>query len=146
MLHVNSLELIYSSPMNTLVLLYLTESSFLYRFHVESLNVFILPQFDFCTSDMFFINKQFCTCPNAFPNEFTVRSSEYWAGQHWILSWTEENQTMTYFLRSRLFTYDIMKNSTAIYLYGFLNQSLGLVLGNFFFIKIAACMPLSRVM
>jgi hypothetical protein len=58
----------------------------------------------------------------------------------------EENQTATYFLRSRLFTYDIMKISTVIYLDGFLNQSLGLVLGNFFFIKIAACMPLSRVM
>ena len=26
------------------------------------------------------------------------------------LSWMEENQTATYFLRSRLFTYDIMKN------------------------------------
>jgi hypothetical protein len=30
--------------------------------------------------------------------------------QHWILSWMEENQTVTYFLCSRLFTYDIMKN------------------------------------
>jgi hypothetical protein len=33
--------------------------------------------------------------------------------------------------------------STAIYLYGFLNQSLGLILGNIFFIKITACMPLN---
>ena len=31
---------------------------------------------------------------------FTVRSYEYWAGQHWILSWMEENQTGTFFLRS----------------------------------------------
>jgi hypothetical protein len=69
----------------------------------------------FCSSTtrfehIFFINKQFCTCANAFPNEFTVRSYEYCAGQHWILYWMQENQTATYFLRSRLFTYDIMKN------------------------------------
>ena len=67
----------------------------------------------FCSSmirfvHIFFINKQFCA--NAFPNEFTVRSYEYCSGQHWILSWMEENQTVMYFLRSRLFTYDIMKN------------------------------------
>ena len=37
----------------------------------------------------------------------------------------------------------LWKNSTAIYLYGFLNQSLGLILGNlFFFINITACVPL----
>jgi len=60
-------------------------------------------------------------------------------GQHLILSWMEENQTATYFLRPRLFTYDIMKFSTAIYLYGFLNQSFG---KHFVFIKITACMPL----
>ena len=54
----------------------------------------------------FFINKQFRTCANAFPNEFTVRSYEYCVGKHWI----QENKTATYFLRSRLFTYDIMKN------------------------------------
>ena len=58
----------------------------------------------------FFINKQFRTCANAFPNEFTVRSYEYCAGKHWILYWIQENKTSTYFLRSRLFTYDIMKN------------------------------------
>jgi hypothetical protein len=33
----------------------------------------------------FFINKQFRTCANVFPNEFTVRSYEYCAGKHWIL-------------------------------------------------------------
>ena len=80
----------------------LAESSFLCHFHVESVNVFVLPRFDFCTSDIFFINKQFRTCTNAFPNEFTVRSYEYWVGQHWILFWMEENQTAMYFLRSRL--------------------------------------------
>jgi hypothetical protein len=31
-------------------------------------------------------------------------------GKHWSLDWMEENQTATYFLRSRLFTYDIIKN------------------------------------
>ena len=35
--------------------------------------------------------------------------------------------------------------STAIYLYGFLNQSLGLILGNIFFIEIMACMPLKTI-
>jgi hypothetical protein len=58
----------------------------------------------------------------------------------------EENQTATYFLPSRLFTYDIMKISTAIYFYGFLNQSLALLLGNIFLkIKITACVPLRGV-
>jgi hypothetical protein len=55
----------------------------------------------------FSINKQFRTCTNAFPNEFTVRSYEYCAGKHWILYWIQENKTATYFRRSRLFTYDI---------------------------------------
>jgi hypothetical protein len=74
--------------------------------------VFFRPRFDFCTctSDIFFINKQFRICANAFPNKFTVRSYEYCMYQHWILYWMQENQTATYFLRSRLFTYDIMKN------------------------------------
>ena len=104
----------------------------------------VLPWFDFCTSDIFFINKQFRTSANAFPNEFTVRSYEYWVGQHWILSWMEENQTATYFVLGyfRMILWNI---STAIYLYGFLNQSLGLILGIFFFIKITACMPLWNV-
>ena len=57
----------------------------------------------------FFINKQFRTCTNAFPNEFTVRSYEYCAGKHRILYQIQENKTATYFLCSRLFTYDIMK-------------------------------------
>ena len=129
----SSVHLSYSSPMDTLILLYFAESSFLCRFRVESVNVFVVPRFNFCTSDIFFINKQFRTCGNAFPNEFTVRSYEYWVGQHWILSWMEENQTATYFLRSRLFTYDIMKNFNCNISLWFLNQSLGLILGNIFF-------------
>jgi len=54
-----------------------------------------------------------------------------------FLGWKKMKQ------RSRLFTNDIMKISTSIYLYGFLNQSLGLILGNIFFSKITACIPLS---
>jgi hypothetical protein len=65
----------------------LTESSFLCRFRVESVKVFVLPRFDLCHVHLFFINKQCCTWANAFPNEFTVRSYEYCAGQHWILYW-----------------------------------------------------------
>ena len=66
-------------------------------------SIFAHPTFSSSTNN-------FCTCANAFPNEFTVRSYEYWAGQHRILSWMEENQTATYFGRSMLFTYDNMKN------------------------------------
>ena len=110
MTSLSSVHLSYSSPMDSLVLLYFAESSFLSSFRLESVNVFVLPPFDFCTSDIFFNNKQFRTCANAFPNEFTVRSYAFWADQHWILSWMEEIQTATYFLRSRLFTYNIMKN------------------------------------
>ena len=90
----------------------LAESSFLCRFRIESVNVFVLPRFDLChvAATAFFINKQFRTCANAFPNEFTVKSYEYCTGKHWILYWIQENKTATYFLRSRLFTYDIMKN------------------------------------
>ena len=39
---------------------------------------------------------------------------EYCAGKHWILYWIQENKTATYFLRSMLFTYDIMKKLPAI--------------------------------
>ena len=39
---------------------------------------------------------------------------EYCEGKHGILYWIQENKTATYFLRSRIFTYDIIKNSTAI--------------------------------
>ena len=39
----------------------------------------------------------------------------------------------------------LWKIATSIYFYGFLNQSLGLILGNIFFIKIMACMPLNLI-
>ena len=39
----------------------------------------------------------------------------------------------------------LWKISTAIHLYGFLNQSLGLILGNIFLIKITACVPLMTI-
>ena len=38
--------------------------------------------FLFLFEHVFFINKQFRTCANVFPNEFTVRSYEYCVGQH----------------------------------------------------------------
>ena len=34
----------------------------------------------------FFVNNQFRSCANTFPNEFTVRSYEYCAGQHWKIT------------------------------------------------------------
>ena len=49
----------------------LAESSLLCRFRVESVNVFVLPRFDLCHVHIFFINKQFRICANAFPNEFS---------------------------------------------------------------------------
>ena len=55
----------------------LNPSSFLCCFRVESVNVTI--RFE----HVFFINKQFRTCANAFPDEFTVRSYGYCACQHW---------------------------------------------------------------
>ena len=114
------------------------ESSFLCRFRVESVNVFVLPRFDFCTSDIFFINKQFRSCTNAFPNEFTVRSYEYWVDQHWILSLMEENKTATYFFRSRLFTYDIMKNFNCnIFLCFFKSKFRSYIGKHFFLLKTA---------
>jgi hypothetical protein len=62
--------------------------------------------FFYIESCQYFINKQFGTCANAFPNEFTVRSYEYCACQHCNLYWMEENQTATYFLRFRTFVLD----------------------------------------
>jgi hypothetical protein len=54
----------------------LAESSFLCRFRIESVNVLFNSTIRFVPC-AFFINKQFRTCANAFPNEFTVRSYEY---------------------------------------------------------------------
>jgi hypothetical protein len=34
--------------------------------------------------------------------------SFFGVGKYWILYWIQENKTATYFLRSRLFTYDII--------------------------------------
>ena len=44
----------------------LAESSFLCRFRVESVNVFVCAM-------CFFFSKQFRTCANALSNEFTVK-------------------------------------------------------------------------
>jgi len=68
----------------------------------------------------------------------------HWEGQHWILSWMEENQTATYFLRSRLFTYDIMKNFNCNISLWFLKSKFRFYIENdFFSIKITACVPLN---
>ena len=70
----------------------LAESSFLCRFRVESVNIFACAM-------CFFFNKQFRTCANALPNEFTVQvvwMYEYCAGKHWSLDWMGENETATY--------------------------------------------------
>ena len=72
----------------------LAESSFLCRFRIESVNVFILPRFDLCHVHISFIKKQFRTCTSAFPNEFTVRSYEYCAGKNWKLYWMQENHSI----------------------------------------------------
>ena len=86
----------------------LAESSFLCRFRIESVNLFVLPWFDVChvlsSSTNNFAYAQ------TFSRMVSVRSYEYCAGKHWILYWIQENKTATYFLLSRLFTYDIMKN------------------------------------
>ena len=51
----------------------------------------------------------------------------------------EENQTVTYFLRSRLFTYDIMKNFNCnISLWFFKSKFRSYIGKHFFFIKIMA--------
>ena len=55
----------------------------------------------------FFINNQFRTCTNAFPNKFTVRSYEYCTCQHWILYWMRRISFVLGYLRT---LYDIMKN------------------------------------
>jgi len=81
-------------------------------FRIESVNVLFNSTIRF-VSCAFFVNKQFRSCANALPNEFTVWvvwMYEYCAGKHLILYWIQDNKTATYFLRFRLFTYDIMKN------------------------------------
>ena len=90
----------------------LAESSFLCHFRIESVNVFILPRFDLCHGHVHisFIDKQFRTCANAFPNELTVRSYEYSAGKHWMLYWMQRRISFVLgYLRMILW-----KSSTAI--------------------------------
>jgi hypothetical protein len=61
-----------------------------------------------------------------------------------------ERDLLLRFIRRISFVLDYLrmmlwKISTAIYLYGFLNQNLGLILGNINFIKITACVPLNEI-
>ena len=56
----------------------------------------------------------------------------------------EENQTATYFHRSRLFTYDIMKIFNCNISLWFFKSKFRFYIGNHFFsIKITACVPLN---
>jgi len=48
----------------------------------------------------------------------------------------EENQTATYFLRSTLFTYDIMKNVNCNISFWFFKSKFRSYIGKLFFIKI----------
>jgi hypothetical protein len=83
------------------------------RFRVEFVNMFI---YNMC----FFSANNFAHAQTLYRMRSLCRSSmviwsyswiyEYYAGKHWMLYWMQENQTATYFLRSRLFTYNIMKN------------------------------------
>ena len=58
----------------------------------------------------------------------------------------EENQTATYFLRSRLFTCDIMKNFNCNISSWFSKSKLRSHIGkHIFLIKITACMPLKKM-
>jgi hypothetical protein len=85
----------------------------LYRFRVWSVNIFI---YNMC----FFSANNFAHAQTLYRKRSLCRSSmviwsyswiyDYYAGKHWMLYWMQENQTATYFLRSMLFTYDIMKN------------------------------------
>ena len=76
----------------------LDDSSFLCRCRVECVNVLVCAMYFFSTNN--FAHAQML---------YRMRSlcRSYIAGKHWILYWIQENKTVTYFLRSRLFTYDI---------------------------------------
>ena len=83
------------------------------RFHVWSVNIFI---YNMC----FFSANNFADAQTLYRMRSLCRSSmfiwsyswiyEYYVGKHWMLYWMQENRTATYLPRSRLFTYDIMKN------------------------------------
>jgi hypothetical protein len=62
---VSSVHLSYSSPMDTLVLLYFAKFSFLCRFRVESVNVFVilakyLFRHEICSAGTYFTENLFC--------------------------------------------------------------------------------------
>ena len=119
----------FSSFVIFITLLYFVESSFLCRFRVESVNVFVLPPFDFCTSKIFFHQQTISYMQKRFPNEFTVRVNiEFFPG------WKKIEQRRISFVLGYL-RMILRKISTAIYLYAFLNQSLGLLSGNIFILK-----------
>jgi hypothetical protein len=108
----------------------LAESSFLCRFCVESVNVFVLPRFDVCTSDIFVIYKQFAHVQTI--SRMSSLSGRMNIGRVNIelsLGWKKIKQRRISFSLGYL-RMILWKISTTIYLYGFLNQSLSLILDN----------------
>ena len=87
----------------------LAKSSFLCRFRVKSINVFVLPRFDFSKCSSSTNNLTNSHMRKHFPE--WVHCQVVWILRRSTLKfyWIQENQTETYFLLSRLFTYDIMK-------------------------------------
>ena len=139
----DEVHLSYSSPMDTLVLLYFAEPSFLCRFRVESINVFVLPRFHFCTSNIFFVNKQFCTCANVSRMTFIVRSYEYWrVNIEFFPGWKKIKQRRISFVLGYLRMIFTKNFNCNISLWFFISKFRSYI-GKHFFIKITACMPLS---
>ena len=89
----------------------LAKPSFLCRFRVESVNVFVLPRFDLSTCSSSTNNLTNSHRRKRFPEWVHCQVEWILRGSTLKFYWIEENQTATYyyFLRSRLFTYDIMK-------------------------------------
>jgi hypothetical protein len=78
---------------------------------VESVNVFVLPRFDLSTCSSSTNNLTNSHMRKRFP-EWVRHCQVVWIlrGSTLKFYWIQENQTAMYFLRSMLFTYDIMKN------------------------------------
>jgi hypothetical protein len=62
----------------------------------------------FIRHDSELIRESVCACAKLFADEENVLKSN--RGRTKTLTDSQENKTATYFLHSRLFTYDIMKN------------------------------------
>ena len=114
----------------------LAESSFLCRFRIESVNVLFNSTIQFVPC-AFFVNKQFRTCANTLPNEFTVyecftgckrikqRRISFVLGYLRMISW--KISTAISIKHRILATFNIKKNSIltgSLTFYGFRDISL----------------------